>query len=98
MIELIVEDEAVFMSAKAVPGASRTRHAWELDGQLKIAVAAPPQKGKANKAIILLMAEVLGVPGRDVTDVSGQTNPIRIIRIDQTTVGAVRAAVGSGRS
>jgi len=98
VIDLTVEADAVLVPVKAVPGASRTRIVGELDGRLKVAVAAPPEKGKANKAIVALLARTLGVSRRDVTVVAGHTNPLKIIRIDQTTIDAIRAALQPDRS
>lgn len=98
VIELTVEDGAVLLPVKAVPGASRTRLMGELNGRLKVAVSAPPEKGKANKAIVALIADALGVPRRDVEVVAGLTNPFKTIRIDGAEVDAVRAALQSSRS
>lgn len=93
VIELTIEDGAVLVPVKAVPGASRTRIVGELDGRLKVAVAAPPEKGKANKAIVALLADAVGVSRRSVEVVAGHSNPLKTIRIDQVEVGAVRAAL-----
>jgi uncharacterized protein len=98
VIDLTVEADAVLVPVKAVPGASRTRIVGELDGRLKVTVAAPPEKGKANKAIVALLARTLGVSRRDVTVVAGHTNPLKIIRIDQTTIDAIRAALQPDQS
>ena len=46
---------------KVVPGASRTRLAGQLGDALKVAVAAPPEAGKANAALIELLAQVFAV-------------------------------------
>ena len=59
---------------KAVPGSSRDRVVGVLGGCLKVAVSAPAEKGKANKAIVDLLAEALGVGRRDVELVSGPTS------------------------
>ncbi|NLW86141.1 MAG: DUF167 domain-containing protein [Planctomycetes bacterium] len=60
---------------KATPGASRNRIVGVLGDCLKIAVSAPPEAGKANEAIALLLAQGLGVDKRAVKLISGQTNP-----------------------
>lgn len=56
---------------KVVPGASRTRVVGVLGDRLKVQVAAPPEGGKANRAVCELLAELLGVPARNVSIVAG---------------------------
>jgi hypothetical protein len=98
VIELTVEDGGVLVPVRAVPGASRTCIVGELDGRLKVTVAAPPEKGKANKAIVSLLADAVGVSRRDVRVVAGLTHTLKTIRIDRAEVGAVRAALQPDRS
>jgi hypothetical protein len=52
------------------------------DGMYKIRLAAPPEKGKANKALIDFLAGLLGVKKTAVAIVSGQTNPIKHIVVE----------------
>ena len=57
----------------ATPRASRKAlTAWH-DGRLKIALAAPPVDGEANKTLVKFMAEVLNVPKSSVSVSSGLT-------------------------
>ena len=42
-------------------------------GALKVSVAAPPERGKANRALEALLAEALGLPRRFVRLVGGET-------------------------
>lgn len=90
MVHLKTEDGAVYLPVKVVPGASRTRSAGVLDDRLKIAVAAPPEKGKANAELIRFLARQLDVRRRDVTVTAGLTDPRKTVRIDNTTVANVR--------
>ena len=64
---------------KAVPGASRDEIAAVMhhpDGvRLKVRVSAPPEGGKANKAICKLLARELGCKPGDVEIIAGHTNP-----------------------
>ncbi len=63
------------MRVKVVPGASRSKVVGMLGDRLKLAVAEPPEGGKANKAVCRLIAEALGVPARDVVVSVGISNP-----------------------
>lgn len=65
----------IMLKVKVVPGASRSRIAGLLGDRLKVSVAAPPEGGKANRAVCELVAHALGVPARDVEVVEGHTQP-----------------------
>lgn len=67
--------DGVMAQVKVVPWASSSRIAGILGGRLKILVAAPPEDGKANQAVCLLLAETLGIPSRDVIVEAGHTQP-----------------------
>lgn len=64
-------DGKVLLHLHVQPKASKTRIVGFHDGCLKIAVAAPPVEGKANKAVVRFLADILGVPVRDVVVTSG---------------------------
>ena len=74
-------DDAVTFNAKIVPASSKTALAGMLDGMLKIKIAAPPEKGKANQSLIEFLAKKLGVKKNAVTITSGQTNPVKTIQV-----------------
>ncbi|MCH7592042.1 MAG: YggU family protein [Planctomycetes bacterium] len=96
MLKLIAKENGVLVSVKVVPGASRTRYMGVHGGAARVAVAAPPEKGKANRAVIALLAEILAVKKRDVTVVSGHAAPLKTIQIAGITPAAVRAALQAG--
>ncbi len=54
-------DGGVCFCVKIVPGSSRTSIEGLLGGVLKIKVAAPPEKGKANKELTAFLAKRLKV-------------------------------------
>ena len=98
MLQLTLEGEAVLLPVKVVPGASRTRCVGEWEGRARIAVAAAPEKGKANAALAAFLAKLLSVRKRDVVVVTGHTSPLKTIRIDRVSADAVRAALRPHRS
>jgi len=51
------------------------------DGTLKVRIAAPPEKGKANDALCILLAAHYGVPRNAVTIVSGHGAALKLVRI-----------------
>ncbi|MCA1952881.1 MAG: DUF167 family protein, partial [Hyphomicrobiales bacterium] len=45
-------------------------------------VAAPPEEGRANAALVALLAEALGLPRRAVTIRSGQQARVKLIQAE----------------
>ena len=95
MVELNIQqidDDAVFQ-VKIVASSSKTAVAGQFDGMLKIKVAAPPQKGRANQAIIQFLADKLGVKKKQVVIASGLTSTIKQIRISDTTTNNIEKLI-----
>lgn len=71
----ITEHEAgALLRVRAQPGAKRERIVGVHGDALKVAVAAPPERGRANERIAEVLAEALDVPPRDVSLLSGATS------------------------
>lgn len=51
------------------------------DGTLKIHIAAPPDKGKANEALCDFLARHYGVPRAHVEVISGHTATRKLVRV-----------------
>jgi uncharacterized protein len=66
---------------KVVPGSSKTTLGGLLDSMLKVKVAAPPEKGKANEALIGLLAQVLGIKKGQIAITRGQMNPVKHVTV-----------------
>ncbi len=79
----------ITLTLKIVPRASRNAVGEAIGEALKIRLQAPPVDGKANAALIGFLADVLGVPGRAVTILSGETGRLKRVRVvGLTTVQA----------
>ena len=65
----------------AKPNARRTQLLPGPDGRWLVRLAAPPQDGQANAVLLAFLAEVFGVPKRDVTLLSGHTAPFKKVEI-----------------
>jgi uncharacterized protein (TIGR00251 family) len=85
----------VDLKIKAVPGASRDAVAGMLGDRVKIRVSAPPEGGKANRAIEAVIAESLGVKASQVSVVAGMANPAKTVRVTGVEPGVLEAWVGS---
>ena len=75
-------DGDVVFTAKIVPGSSgSTRISGLYDGMLKVKVSAAPEKGKANQCLVKFLAEKLKVRKNAIGIITGQTSPVKQIRI-----------------
>jgi uncharacterized protein len=66
---------------KVVPSSSRDLVVGWLGESLKIKVKAPPEKGKANAAVIELLASKLGIDKDLIEVVSGHSSPFKVLSI-----------------
>ncbi|MGH9936920.1 MAG: DUF167 domain-containing protein [Blastocatellia bacterium] len=81
MIELTVKDGGVIFAVRVQPRASMSRVAGELDGALKIRLAAPPVDGEANEELIRLLAKIFDAPRQRVALLSGLTSKNKLVRV-----------------
>ncbi|KAI1468360.1 YggU-like protein [Daldinia caldariorum] len=65
------------------PGASKVREgvAAVTDESVELCVSAPPQDGRANKAVIEILSEILGVAKSDLQITHGMKNRDKTISI-----------------
>ena len=78
------------LAVKAVPGSSRDRLAGVLGSELKVAVSAAPEKGKANAAIAAVLARAAGLDKRQVSLATGPTHPHKEFRFAAMTAEQLR--------
>jgi len=73
VIQLVDHAEGIVLPVRAQPRARRTGIVGEQGGALKVAVAAPPEDGKANAALIEVLADALAVRRSQIELLSGST-------------------------
>jgi uncharacterized protein (TIGR00251 family) len=66
---------------KVIPNASRSEIIIEKNGNWKVKVQAPPEDGKANKAVIQLLAQHFKVPKTRVKIIAGEKSHQKIIEV-----------------
>jgi uncharacterized protein (TIGR00251 family) len=67
------------VSILVVPNAERNEVVEE--DHLKVYVRAPPVKGKANEAVIEVLAEFFGVKKSDIRIISGERSREKVVEI-----------------
>ncbi len=74
--------QGYLLKLHVVPGARQTAVAGLHGERLKIKVAAPPEKGRANEALLEFLARALKVPRQAVHLTSGATSRAKVVAID----------------
>ena len=88
---------SVFLSVRVTPGAGRDAvMGWQGDA-LRLSVAAPAERGKANEAVIRLLGGALGLPRQQLRIVRGQTARRKVIAIEGLDETEVRARLDALR-
>jgi uncharacterized protein len=70
------------------PKGSKPRVGPMLGDRLRVVVSAAPTDGKANRAVVLALAEAFGVSPSAVTILRGETSRKKTVRIEGATAAA----------
>jgi uncharacterized protein (TIGR00251 family) len=73
---------ATRLQLRVSPGAGRARIVGRHGEGWKVRVTAAPEAGKANDAVVRLLAETLSLPRRDVAILSGHAARDKIVALD----------------
>lgn len=79
------------LAVKVVPKAARDAVAGWMGDVLKVRVTAPPERGKANTAVLGMIADALRVPRGRVRLIAGGASERKLLEIDGLTDAEVRA-------
>ena len=80
-----MEPRAVRLHLRVAPGASRPAIVGRLGDAWKIRVAAPPDRGRANDAVVALLADTLGVARPNVRIVAGLASRDKVVEVSAIT-------------
>jgi uncharacterized protein (TIGR00251 family) len=79
---------------KVTPSASHDAVVgWQGD-VLRVQVRAPAQRGKANEAVLRLLATALGIDRRRLRIVRGETSRQKVVSVDELDEPEIRARLG----
>jgi uncharacterized protein (TIGR00251 family) len=87
MIELESHADGTILPVKAHAGARRNAIGKVQAGALQVSVTQAPEKGKANKAIIAVLAEALGVRKSQIELIAGETSPQKRFLVRDVSIG-----------
>jgi len=78
------------LSLKVTPGARQDEIVGETDDVIRIKLHAPPADGRANAALLELLARRLGVAKRDVRLITGAAARRKIVGIHGLAIDEAR--------
>lgn len=88
-----VTPDGVILSVRVIPRAGRAGAAGIRDKAFLIRLNAPPLEGAANTELIAVLSDLLDLPKRNVTIVSGERRRLKRVRVIGTTLERVHAAL-----
>ncbi|MGA2220268.1 MAG: DUF167 domain-containing protein [Verrucomicrobiia bacterium] len=74
-------NDAATFAVRVTPRAKRNAVVGVAGDALKVRVTAPPEDGRANDALIEVLADWLGVKRRQIEIISGATSRNKIVRV-----------------
>jgi uncharacterized protein (TIGR00251 family) len=86
-----------FVAVRVTPSAGRDALLGWQDDVLRLSVAAPAQRGKANEAALRLLSVALGLPRERLRIVRGQTSRRKVIAVQGLEEAEVRARLVATR-
>jgi len=76
------QNKEVYLRIKARPGAAKSEVKEILEDEtIKVAIAAVPEKGKANQELIKFLAKTFATDKNNVKILSGKSDKIKLIKI-----------------
>lgn len=91
-------ENGIILAVKVIPQAGKEQIVGEENGELKIKVTAPPEKGEANRAVVRLLAKQLQLPQRDIVLLSGEHSRHKRFCITGKSLEELRISLEKARS
>jgi uncharacterized protein (TIGR00251 family) len=90
--------DGVVIDVRVIPRARRSGAAGVRDGALLLRIQAPPVEGAANAEVIDILADLLGVPHRAVSILSGHHSRRKRVAVAGIAVDAARRVLEQAAS
>ena len=84
-LEIQENEQGTTLKVKIKPGAGKNGFDGLHNGMIKISVTASPEKFKANRALISLLAKITGIPKSDIHILKGQKDRTKTILFSSMT-------------
>jgi uncharacterized protein (TIGR00251 family) len=90
-----VQAERTTLRLRVVPGARRPGVVGRHGDAWKVRVSAPAEAGRANDAVLALLAETLRLPRRDLELTAGFTSRDKVVALDGLTSESAETRLAS---
>ncbi len=90
--------EGALLPVRVQPRARRNEVVGWQGAALRVRVTAPPTDGRANQAVVELLAEVLGLPRASIALVSGAASRDKLLRVERHSLADLRARLDGARA
>jgi len=77
-----MEEQTTRLRVRVAPGAGRQGVVGRLGDAWKLRVTAAPERGRANDAVVRLLAEKLRLPPGSVNLVAGHTSREKVVEVE----------------
>jgi len=95
MLPVVESEKGCTFMVRVVPRGRRDEIVGLHGDALKLRLAAPPERGKANRALRKFLAKRLDVSPADVEIISGYTSRQKRVCVRDVSVDSVRALVSA---
>jgi uncharacterized protein (TIGR00251 family) len=76
-----MEENSALIKIKVQPNGGQNRIVGTVNEAWKIKIAAPPEKGKANKELIKFLSEVLQLKKEQIVLIGGETSHNKVLKL-----------------
>jgi uncharacterized protein (TIGR00251 family) len=90
-----VDGRRTRLRLRVVPGAGRTGVVGRHGAAWKVRVTAPPERGRANEAVLELLSNTLSIPRASVSLVSGHGGRDKIVELAGITEAELESRLAS---
>jgi uncharacterized protein (TIGR00251 family) len=90
--------EGALLRVRVQPRARRDEVVGWQGAALRVRVSAPPADGRANQAVIALLAQALGLPRSSIGLVSGAASRDKLVSVGGRSLEEVRALLGGAQT
>ena len=94
-LNLRARNTGCVLTVRAHPGARENAITGVHDGALKVSLKVPPTDGRANEALLKLLAETVGVPRTHLQLLSGATSRTKYVLFEGVTAAELQSRLAA---